>query len=163
MKLSVNMLLMLGLLLYVAHTTASYDQFEEVESQKQKTCKKPDITEMKLEDLEKNVEPGLSTRIRSLLKNPPINREYHNREGCLPDIKAPYNEYYRNENLRHQDEKRIVCVRGARRWYYTINHYNTFYQIVDISDFCPDRRIAVQEDLYNLIMELWILAATNSK
>ena len=60
--------------------------------------------------------------------------KFGNYEECLPTGKQYY-EYRMNENV--SDKKRIVCVRGGSKWYYTFDHYIWFVELTDVSDPCP--------------------------
>ena len=133
MKLAISFLT-LGLLLVVSQ--ARIYQHAEIEKKK---CKKPAVTPRTAKEIQKKMAPGLINRIKDIADHPERQQDiFWNTEKCLPVITGTYYEYYLNPDLQPQDKKRIVCVDGATKWYYSNDHYNSFYSLNDMKSLrCP--------------------------
>ena len=134
MKLAIFSLVMCMLLL-VAH--ARY--YEEAEVQVRR-CRKPRVKQLTAFEIQNaGVAPGLIDRIYDIARNPQRQQKvFRNREKCLPVIYGYYLEFDLNPYLYRRDAKRIVCVGGTAKWYYTNDHYKSFYKLTDINRLlCP--------------------------
>lgn len=131
MKLAV-VFLIVGLLACLAHGTTYYDIFKYMAEMQACPVKKVKVEDIDFDGIQLTA-AELRKRIKEIADTP--QETFNNNEKHLPIIKGRYLEYRLDTNL--SDKLRIVCVHGIKKWYYTEDHYESFYELPDVPWYCP--------------------------
>ncbi len=78
--------------------------------------------------------PNLKKRIYEIINlNKRSMKVFENREGCLPTLSNGYLEYRLNPQIA--DKFRIVALSNFAIFYFTADHYVSFYRVPDVNFF----------------------------